>query len=125
MTLHAAILPSFYDNSFLVGVAATNGCGSSSAEVSPITQSSPPVADMVDMDSIYCIEEPVTFTDSSTGGKYMGLILEQASVMNVILLMLLLGFLSQTLDLPYYLVLWEHHHWITLILLLMELQSLW
>ena len=61
----------FYDNSFLVGVAATNGCGSSSAEVSPITQSSPPIANMVDMDSIYCIEEPVTFSDSSLGGKYV------------------------------------------------------
>ena len=33
-----------YDNSFLVGIAATNGCGSSSAEVSPITQSSPPTS---------------------------------------------------------------------------------
>ena len=60
-----------YDNSFLVGVSATNGCGSSSAEVSPITQSSPPEAAIANMDSIFCIDEPVTFLDSSSGGKYV------------------------------------------------------
>ena len=79
---------------------------------------------MVDMDSIYCIEEPVTFTDSSlVVNMFMGLILEQASVMNVILLMLLLWFLSQTLISLYHLVHWEQYHWITLILLLMELRA--
>ena len=60
-----------YDNSFLVGVAASNGCGSSSAEVSPITQSSPPNAKIAPMDTVFCIDEPVTFTDSSSGGKYV------------------------------------------------------
>ena len=81
---------------------------------------------MVDMDSIYCIEEPVTFTDSSTGGKYVygvntgaGFSYECDTVDAIAWV------LSQTLDLPYYLVHWEQYHWITLILLLMELQSLW
>ena len=60
-----------YDNSFLVGVAAINGCGSSSAEVSPITQSSPPQAHIEMEDSIFCINTPVTFRDTSLGGKYV------------------------------------------------------
>lgn len=60
-----------YDNSFLVGIAATNGCGSSSAEVSPITQSSPPQAHIEMEDSIFCIDSPVTFRDTSLGGKYV------------------------------------------------------
>ena len=60
-----------YDNSFLLGVAATNGCGSSSAEVSPITQSSPPLAYIEIEDSIFCINTPVTFRDTSLGGKYV------------------------------------------------------
>ena len=60
-----------YDNSFLLGVAATNGCGSSSAEVSPITQSSPPEAYIEIEDSIFCINSPVTFRDTSLGGKYV------------------------------------------------------
>ena len=60
-----------YDNSFLVGISATNGCGSSSAEVSPITQSSPPLAYIEMEDSIFCINSPVTFRDTSLGGKYV------------------------------------------------------
>ena len=60
-----------YDNSFLVGISATNGCGSSSAEVSPITQSSPPLAYIEMEDSIFCINTPVTFRDTSLGGKYV------------------------------------------------------
>ena len=60
-----------YDNSFLVGISATNGCGSSSAEVSPITQSSPPQAYIEMEDSIFCINSPVTFRDTSLGGKYV------------------------------------------------------
>ncbi len=60
-----------YDNSFLVGVAAINGCGSSSAEVSPITQSSPPQAYIEMEDSIFCINTPVNFRDTSLGGKYV------------------------------------------------------
>ena len=60
-----------YDNSFLVGISATNGCGSSSAEVSPITQSSPPQAHIEMEDSIFCINSPVTFRDTSLGGKYV------------------------------------------------------
>ena len=60
-----------YDNSFLVGISATNGCGSSSAEVSPITQSSPPKAYIEMEDSVFCIDSPVTFRDTSLGGKYV------------------------------------------------------
>ena len=60
-----------YDNSFLLGVAATNGCGSSSAEVSPITQSSPPLAYIEIEDSIFCINTPVIFKDTSLGGQYV------------------------------------------------------
>jgi len=59
------------DNIFSIAITATNGCGSSSASVFPITQSSPPEAKIADTDSIFCIDIPVTFIDSSRAGKFI------------------------------------------------------
>ena len=59
------------DNIFSIAITATNGCGSSSASVFPITQSSPPIAKIDSTDSIFCINVPVTFVDSSKAGKFV------------------------------------------------------
>ena len=59
------------DNIFSIAITATNGCGSSSASVFPITQSSPPIAKIDSTDSIFCINVPVTFVDSSRVGKFV------------------------------------------------------
>jgi len=59
------------DNIFSIAITATNGCGSSSASVFPITQSSPPIAKIDSTDSIFCINVPVTFVDSSRAGKFV------------------------------------------------------
>ena len=59
------------DNIFSIAITATNGCGSSSASVFPITQSSPPIAKIDSTDSIFCINVPVTFVDSSRAGKFI------------------------------------------------------
>lgn len=59
------------DNIFSIAITATNGCGSSSASVFPITQSSPPVAKIDSTDSIFCINVPVTFVDSTKAGKFV------------------------------------------------------
>ena len=59
------------DNIFSIAITATNGCGSSSASVFPITQSSPPEAKIDSTDSIFCINVPVTFVDSSKAGKFI------------------------------------------------------
>ena len=59
------------DNIFSIAITSTNGCGSSSASVFPITQSSPPEAKIDSTDSIFCINVPVTFVDSSKAGKFI------------------------------------------------------
>ena len=58
-------------NAFLLGVQAVNGCGVASSTADPIVVSSPPVAKIEETDSIFCINTPITFKDSSYEGKFV------------------------------------------------------
>ena len=61
-------------NAFLLGVQAVNGCGVASSTADPIVISSSPIAKIEQTDSIFCINTPVTFKDSSYEGKFVSLL---------------------------------------------------
>ena len=60
-----------FDNAFEIIISARNGCGPSDVSVGPITQSDPPEAEIYQDDTLFCIDEPVTFVDSSSGGYFV------------------------------------------------------
>ena len=60
-------------NAFLLGVQAVNGCGVASSTADPIVVSSPPVAKIEETGSVFCINTPITFKDSSYEGKFVSL----------------------------------------------------
>ena len=61
-------------NAFLLGVQAVNGCGVASSTADPIVISSPPIAKIEQTDSVFCINTPITFKDSSYEGKFVSLL---------------------------------------------------
>ena len=61
-------------NAFLLGVQAINGCGVASSTADPIVISSPPIAKIEQTDSVFCINTPITFKDSSYEGKFVSLL---------------------------------------------------
>ena len=60
-----------FANSFQVSITAQNPCGQSGASVTPINISTKPIADFSMSDTSVCINNTITFTNTSTNGSFV------------------------------------------------------
>ncbi|MFY7883486.1 MAG: hypothetical protein ACOVOV_01435, partial [Dolichospermum sp.] len=69
-----------YPNSFYLKITATNFCGFSTNTVDPIQLSSKPIANFsIFPNNIACVNNPITFTNTTFAGKYINALLNGPS----------------------------------------------